>query len=121
MVFFVIAIIIFGPAAVFPWSPGAVASATHANVSKNGTQEYSLVAENLSFVQAAISGAVTNITGENFSQTQAVISGMVTNVTGGTLSHSESLISGAVVNGTKGSVHQIQAGISGAVANVTGV
>ena len=49
MVFFVIAIIIFGPAAVFPWSPGAVASATHANVSKNGTQEYSLVAENLSF------------------------------------------------------------------------
>ena len=83
MVFFVIAIIIFGPAAVFPWSPGAVASATHANVSKNGTQEYSLVAENLSFVQAAISGAVTNITGENFSQTQAVISGMVTNVTGG--------------------------------------
>lgn len=79
----VIAIVLLGPSAVFQVGVGAVESATNLSVSHNTTQEYALVAENFSYVQTAISGAVANVTGENLGQAQAAISGAVANVTKG--------------------------------------
>jgi hypothetical protein len=60
----VIAIVLFGPSAVFQVGMEAVESATNSYVSQNRTQEYALVQENFSYVQAAISGAVANVTRE---------------------------------------------------------
>ena len=98
----VIAIVLFGPSAVFQVGVGALESATNSSVSQNTTQEYTLVAENFSDVQTAISGVVANVTGENLSQAQAGISGAVANVTGGNFSQVEARISGAVANVTRG-------------------
>ncbi len=81
---------------------GAVESATSSYVSHNTTQEYALVAENFSYVQAAISGAVANVTGENISQAQTAISGAIANVTEGNFSQVEAGISSAVANVTRG-------------------
>jgi len=97
-----IAIVLFGPSAVFQVGVGAVESATNSSVSHNTTQEYALVAENFSYVQAAISGVVANVTGENLSQAQAAISGAVAKVTGGNFSQVGTGISGAVANVTRG-------------------
>lgn len=98
----IIAIVLFGPSAVFQVGVGALESATNSSVSQNTTQEYALVQENFSYVQAAISGAVANVTGETLSQAQAGISGAIVNVTEKTLGQAQAAISGAVANVTRG-------------------
>ncbi len=79
----VIAVVLFGLSAVFQMGVGAVESATNPHIPQDTMQEYALVQENLSHVQAAIYGVASNVTGGNFSQAEARISGAVANVTRG--------------------------------------